>query len=121
MSDTSLIDDGTEYTVEVSNGFETLSSDVATLTVEPAPSITISEQPADLTIFEGEDAVFNVVANGTGTLFYQWFADGVAITGATNSTLTVSAALLDASGTLYSVSIIDDNETLLSDLSLIHI
>ena len=115
LSDTSLIDDGTEYTVEVSNGFETLSSDVATLTVEPAPSITISEQPADLTIFEGEDAVFNVVANGTGTLFYQWFADGVAITDATNSTLTVSAALLDASGTLYSVSIIDDNETLLSD------
>ena len=115
LFDTSLIDDGTEYTVEVSNGSETLSSDVVTLTVEPAPSITISEQPVDLTIFEGEDAVFKVVANGTGTLFYQWFADGVAITDATSSTLTVSAALLDASGTLYSVSITDDNETRFSD------
>ncbi len=115
LLNTSLADDSSEYTVNVSNGFETVSSDTATLTVEPAPSITIAEQPVDLTIIEGEDAVFTVVANGTGTLVYQWFADGVAITEATSSTLTISAALLSASGTLYSVSITDDNETLLSD------
>jgi len=115
LLDTALLDDGSVYTVDISNGLETLSSDAATLTVEPAPSITITEQPVNLTITEGEDAVFTVMANGTGTLSYQWFSDGDEITGATSNTLVVSTALLDASGTVYTVSITDDNETLVSN------
>lgn len=114
LEDTSLLDDGNVYRVDVSNGIETLSTDTATLTVESAPSITITEQPVALTITEGEDAVFSVTASGTGTLSYQWLVDDVEITGATGSTFVVSAAALDASGSSYSVAITDDNQTLLS-------
>jgi len=114
LASTTLLDNGNVYTVDVSNGAEMLSSDPATLVVEAAPSITIASQPVDVTIIENDDATFTVVASGTGTLSYQWFADDVAIANATSNTLVVSAAALAASGTVYTVAVTDDNQTLLS-------
>jgi hypothetical protein len=58
-----------------------------------APLIT--SQPASLTVSEGTPARFQVSATGTSGLSYQWFRNGVAVTGATNpsfSTANVTAA-----------------------------
>ncbi len=53
---------------------------------------TISTQPASYTVSEDGSATFSVAATGTGTLSYQWYKDGVAISGATSATYTVSDA-----------------------------
>ena len=53
------------------------------------PSITT--QPTSRTATNGGSATFTVVASGSATLRYQWWTNGVALTGATNSTLTLSS------------------------------
>jgi|GEM_PF-882766 len=109
-------DSGTDYLVEITDedGF-TVTSDIATLTVEPAP-LQITVEPADVTVTEGEEAVFSVSATGTGTLGYQWFADDTPIPGATGDTVTVGPTEVADSGTAYTVRITDeDGSTVTSD------
>ncbi|MCP5153064.1 MAG: S8 family serine peptidase [Ectothiorhodospiraceae bacterium] len=55
-----------------------------------APSIVT--QPIGRTVLSGEPFTLSVVANGAGTLAYQWRLGGVAIPGATGASYTVSAA-----------------------------
>ncbi len=50
----------------------------------------ISSQPVSNVGYAGETLGFNVVASGDGTLTYQWLKDGVAITGATSSNLSLT-------------------------------
>ncbi|VAW86955.1 hypothetical protein MNBD_GAMMA16-119 [hydrothermal vent metagenome] len=60
--------------------------------VDPTPvSPSIVTQPEDVTVTEGEDATFSVVATGSGLLEYQWFHNDVEIDGATNSSYTINA------------------------------
>ena len=57
------------------------------------PAITV--QPANTTVECTSSAVLSVTAVGTGTLTYQWYtpdANGIAVPGATSSSLTVSNA-----------------------------
>jgi len=55
----------------------------------------ITTQPTSLTVYETEDAAFNVTASGSN-LSYQWYKDGgiltngVGVSGATTATLTLS-------------------------------
>lgn len=57
---------------------------------------TITQQPANQTVTQGNAATFMVTASGTGTLSYQWQRNNgaggsfVNISGATSTTLTVS-------------------------------
>ena len=61
----------------------------ATMTVLVPPWIT--QQPVSVVTNQGSNAVFSVNATGTTNLYYQWFQNGTnAITGATNSSLTLS-------------------------------
>ena len=60
---------------------------------------TISTQPASLSVASGGSATFTVAATGTGTLTYQWYESGVAISGATGSSYTVASADATAAGT----------------------
>ncbi len=76
------------FTVTANNGVAVTQT--FTLTVTPAieaPAITV--QPTGGTIARGQNANFSVTATGTD-LTYQWSKDGVEITGATNSTLTLT-------------------------------
>jgi hypothetical protein len=115
ISPVSLSDSGTEYTVEISDQTESITSAPAVLTVEQVPvTVAITTQPADQTVTEGDDATFTVSATGSGTLSYQWHADGAAIAGATDSALVVSAASVGDSGTVYTVAVTDDNGTVVS-------
>ncbi len=75
------------YTCVVSGDCGTVTSNAATLTVNPNTAIT--SQPSDVTACEGDNATFSVSATGSN-LTYQWQKDGVAISGATSSTLTLN-------------------------------
>ena len=75
----------------------------------------VLQQPASQTVFYGDPATFQVVANGGAPLSYQWFKNDTAISGATANTLTLpavgsgdhnagfSARITNASGAVTSV------------------
>lgn len=60
---------------------------------------TITGQPANLTVVNGAEASFTVVAEGSAPLSYQWSKDGTPIAGATSATLIISAAGTSDQGT----------------------
>lgn len=86
--------DAGSYSVVISNLCENVNSTIAVVTVNDLP--TISNQPQGTTVCEGQPINLSVVATGA-QLAYQWFKNGVAISGATASTFTIpSATILDA-------------------------
>jgi Leucine-rich repeat (LRR) protein len=88
------------YDVVVTNVAGATTSVVATLTVNVSP--TISGPPQSLTVNQGQNATFTVLATGTAPLSYQWRFGAVNIAGATGSNYTrVSAQPADAGN--YSV------------------
>ncbi|MDB6121360.1 MAG: C-terminal target protein [Pedosphaera sp.] len=80
--------DAASYTVLVSNGAGSALSTAAILTVLTPPVIT--SQPLSRTNTLGSTASFSVTVSGTAPLSYQWSWDGVAIMGATTSSLSLS-------------------------------
>ena len=82
------------YTVVVSDNtssFNSITSSVATLTVNYPPSIT--SQPASQSVTNGGSAVFSVGASGALPLAYSWrFNVTNILAGATNTTLTLTNA-----------------------------
>src|SRR5690242_11238894 len=64
---------------------------------------TITTQPASQSISTGSAATFSVVASGSGTLAYQWYKDGSAVSGATSATYTISSAASTDAGSFYVV------------------
>lgn len=94
----------------------------ATLDVDlPDATLPFSllEQPSDVTVTEGDTASFSVIADSDSPISYQWFADGVEIPGATDSTLNIEHVLLADSGTIYTVTVSDGNTSLTSDNAIL--
>ena len=114
---TSMDDNGTEYSVEVSNDAGTASSSVGILTVTTKPAITT--QPAAQTVISGQTAKFTVEAAGTPTLRYQWKKGGTNIEGATGSSYTTPATELANSGAEYSVEVSNDVGTVTSEVVIL--
>ncbi len=101
---TATSDDGTLFSVIVTNAAGTATSNTARLSVAPAPvAPTITTQPASQTIAEGATATFSVVATGSAPLSYQWQVNGAPIAGATASTYKTPAQSASASGTVFTV------------------
>lgn len=99
------------YSVVISNAVGVVTSAVASLTVT---TVWISQHPQGVSIASGADVVFSVVAEGTGTLQYQWFFNGTTpIAGATDSSLTLPDVQAPNNGT-YSVTVSDDLTSLTS-------
>ena len=96
------------YTVVVTNTYTAVTSQVATLNVYIAPTVTV--QPTNVTVITGSNATFSASATGTATLSFRWRLGGIAlsnggrISGATSNTLTIAGALPIDAG-LYSVSV----------------
>jgi hypothetical protein len=92
-----------------------------TLTFSTSPSYftgasgapTITTQPIAQSVVTGANATFTVVATGSGTLTYQWSKDGTAISGATASTLTLSAVSSANAGN-YSVKVSNSSGSITS-------
>jgi hypothetical protein len=74
-----------------------------------APSITT--QPANRTVTEGQTATFSVTATGSGTLTYQWKRDAGNVTGGTGDTTasyTTPATVLVDSGAEFTCVVTND-------------
>ena len=99
------------YSVSLSNLINVINSS-ASLYLN-STTLTINTQPQSQTVSDGACASFSVGATGSGTLGYQWQLDGAAITGATNSTLTLSCVHTNQAGS-YSVRVTDANGPRLS-------
>lgn len=78
----------TTYYAQITNACGNVTSASALVTVCQPPAI--SQQPQGGTVTNGQPATLSVTADGTGSLTYQWYADGNAIGGATHSTLTIT-------------------------------
>lgn len=88
-------DSGT-YSVVVTNGAGTATSDDAVLVVNDPPAITT--QPVSLTVTYGTEVTFSVAATSAEEFTYQWKKAGVAISGQTGDTYTIPAAAFTDAG-----------------------
>jgi hypothetical protein len=66
---------------------------------------SIIRQPLNKTAQEGQSALFDVDATGSGLLTYQWKTNGVNVPGATNASFTVGNLTLADTGKLISVGV----------------
>ena len=97
-------DSGALFTVTVSNSVGTVTSNAATLTVNPTPVVpSITTQPTSQTVTAGQTATFSVTATGTAPLSYQWQKNGAAISGATSSSYTTPAETTSDNGAQFTV------------------
>src|SRR5690606_2548791 len=72
----------------------TTSNDTAAALItasDERQSLDITYNPTSESVFPTETVTLNVNANGTGTIFYQWRKNGVAIAGATHPHLTLNS------------------------------
>ena len=100
---TTLADNGTKYSVNVSNSASTVTSNAATLAVLDkvvAPAIT-TQPAATQSVTAGQSATFWVAASGT-SLKYQWKKGSAEIPGATTSSYSIAATSTADSG-VYSL------------------
>ena len=67
-----------------------------------APTLS---QPTSVTVALGQTATFSVIAAGTGTITYQWYKNGVAISGATSATYTTPPTTAGESGDVLTVTV----------------
>ena len=99
-----LSDSGT-YSVLVTNGAASVSSDPATLVVTTSPvPPSITTQPASTSVIAGNAVQFIVVAAGSTPLTYQWSKDATVIPGATSATFAIASASPSDAGS-YSVAV----------------
>jgi hypothetical protein len=84
------------YQVVVTNRFGQALSDVVTLTVVSAPSIT--QQPTNQTVVEGSSVIFEVDATGDDPLTFQWRFNGSNLSGETSSSLILDNVQTNQAG-----------------------
>ncbi|PKP20313.1 MAG: hypothetical protein CVU05_09450, partial [Bacteroidetes bacterium HGW-Bacteroidetes-21] len=80
--------DVASYTCDVTSDCGNATSSAALLTLNAATIITT--QPLAVTVCEGGNATFTVVATGSGTLTYQWRKASVNIPGANTASFTIT-------------------------------
>ncbi len=101
---TAIGDNGAKFDVLVSNASGSVTSAMATLTVNAgAVAPTIITQPANQTVITGQSATFSVTAMGTAPLTYQWQKNSANIGGATASTYTTPATVSGDNGAKFDV------------------
>jgi hypothetical protein len=100
---TSSGDNGSTFSVQVSNSAGSQTSDTATLTVNTPPKITT--QPQNKTVTAGSPVTFSVAASGSAPLNYQWFNSGAAIAGATSPSYTIPATAASDNGSRFTAQV----------------
>ena len=85
------------YMVVIASPYGSVTSEVATLTVQAPPVITV--QPASQFATPGSSSFFRVVVAGTGPYGYFWFFDSTNLMqSGTNSTFTLHGVSTNAAG-----------------------
>ena len=91
------------YTTATNNfSYTFLPLTITLFTFSPAVAPSMSAQPTNFTVIQGNSASFYVTAAGTAPLSYQWRFNSVNIPGATNPSFTIGSADPTNAG-LYSV------------------
>jgi len=99
---TTTIFNDTSYSVQVTHiSGCTAVSEVANVTVRAIEPIVATATVAADTVCNGATITLTGTATGTGVLTYQWYANGVAIPGATHLTSTHVAEAIDGTPTTY--------------------
>jgi len=96
------VDSGT-YDCVIANGFGTVISAGAVISILPALTPSITAPPVGHTLYPGGTLNLSVVAAGGG-LRYQWLKGGTSIAGATNSTYSIYGVTTNETGS-YTVNI----------------
>ena len=91
--------DAGSYTVTVSNSAGSVTSSTATLTVTAKPTITV--QPQNQTIKEGNAVTFSVTVTGAEPLSYQWYKNGFVLSGATENQYTIASVAESDAGQYF--------------------
>ena len=93
-------DQNTYYYCVITNSSASVRTRAAMLDVVLKNHIYIIEQPEDLAVTEGQEAVFSVTTHGTGDLCYQWYRSetgentgGVMLEGEDKEKLVIDARL----------------------------
>lgn len=97
-------DDGTKFSVRISNAQGSVTSSEATLKVFGKPSITT--QPAAVSVSVGASASFTVAASGE-SLTYQWLRDDVPIPNASSATYSISSVTAADDGAVFRVFVVN--------------
>jgi len=85
------------YTVVIASPYGSVTSAVATLTVEAPPVITV--QPTNQTVLAGSSPVFSVSVAGSGPFGYLWYvASNNLVQSGTSSTLTLPCVFTNNAG-----------------------
>lgn len=116
LSNLSYEDEG-QYSVSASNRTAVLRESVS-LSIARHP--LISQQPANYTVIDGTNITFRVEASGYGPLRYQWLHNGNEISGATNSTHSITNVQAAHEGT-YRVTVSDDFGTVASTEAMLDV
>jgi hypothetical protein len=91
-----------DYTVVVTNSLGSVTSQVATLTIQnTAPSIT--GDPNGQTVLAGANVSFSAYALGSLPLSWQWYFENTPVRDATNSSLTLTGVTTNSSGNYFAV------------------
>lgn len=94
--------DEASYDVVVSNSQGSVVSASATLNVlADSVPLEITRQPSSASVLEGESAYFSVLATGMPPIRYQWYLNGQAIVGATQSYLAIERSTSNDAGNYY--------------------
>ena len=99
LSAAAFADNGARFRCVVTNAFGSATSNEATLTVNAPPTITA--QPTDQTVTQGQPATFGVTASGSATLTYQWQRNQVNVSGATSPMYTTPATTASDNGARF--------------------
>jgi alpha-tubulin suppressor-like RCC1 family protein len=105
IANAQLYEDGHQFRAVFTNAGGKATSSAATLSVHQVPSVT--KQPANTTVDEGQSATFEAAATGHPTPTVQWevSTDGgstwSAISGATSSKFTIASAQFSENGNQY--------------------
>jgi hypothetical protein len=86
------------YFVVIANSYNAVTSSIATITVQTAPSIAQQPNPTNLSLFVGQTARFSVTANGAVPLSYFWQFNGNYVPGANASSYSIANAQVTNSG-----------------------
>ncbi len=94
--------DEASYTVVVTNGATSVTSQAALIQVYPSsveiPQVILFAQPQDQSVSAGQAVAFAVETVGSATPAYQWQKNETNISGATSATLTITSPQVADSG-----------------------
>lgn len=103
------------FTVTATNGYGAGDSEALSITINPV-ALSITTQPSNQSVTEGQTASFSVAATGSGTLTYQWQqstggSTWTNVDGANAATYTIKNTTTAMSGYQYRCVVTDGNST----------